>query len=35
MNLTTIQFFENNTELKQRKLFYLYRILENIIENIR
>lgn len=33
MNLITIYFFENNTELKQRKLFYF--ILENIIENIQ
>lgn len=35
MNHTTIHFFENNTGLKQRKLFYLYYILENIIENIQ
>lgn len=33
MNLITIYFFENNTELKQSKLFYF--ILENIIENIQ
>lgn len=33
MNLITIYFFENNTELKQCKLFYF--ILENIIENIQ
>lgn len=33
MNLITIYFFENNTELKQHKLFYF--ILENIIENIQ